>query len=416
MSLFPGLQTFGLHLRIAFSSLMAHKLRTALAMLGVFLGALALTGVQTFSMAMSRQAEIETRKLGPNLMIAAAGRVEVRRPDSTVANAMATNFTAADAEALIEGTPSVVAGAPYVTVSPQVRAGGVSVACQLTATTPAYQQVRDFRVERGRFITDQDLQRRDKVCVLGVKIAKDLFGDPGSAIGQSVWFYTISCKVVGVMQPKGANIAGVDEDMEVFTPLTTFQRRFLGRDFISGVYLQLAEGADREAAKDAASRILRARHAILGGEADDFVVLTPKDKLKTQQRILDLVHFLGLIGSTISFVVGGMGILSIMILMVRMRRLEIGVRRAAGARRGDIVGQFLLESGLMSVTGGGLGVLFAVAALSVYYMTTGVSFFLSPTLVLVALAASAAMGLAAGAYPAWRASRLEIVEVLRDKE
>ena len=192
-------------------------------------------------------------------------------------------------------------------------------------------------------------------------------------------------------------------------------RRFANQDWITGVYLQLNTPTAYVTAKEAATAILRQRHNITTGKADDFSVLTARDTMQVQQQALDLVQTLGLISSSISFAVGGLGILSIMVLLVRTRRLEIGVRRAVGARRIDIIRQFMLEAALMAGTGGSLGVMLALMLLVVVCRIGDLPLVIEPLLVLGSLAGSVLLGLAAGAYPAWQAAHVEILEVLKSK-
>jgi putative ABC transport system permease protein len=404
-----------LSLKIALSSLAAHKLRAALAVLGIFLGALALTAVQHVSQAMVRKAQVEIEKLGPNLFMATAGQVRLRRSGSARFSGDARTFTVQDAVALARSMPAARLGAPFATATMPVRHGDIKVDSQLVATWPEYREVRNVRPRYGRFITQQDVEDLAKVCVLGKSIAERLFVRPEAAVGQTVFFFRAPSTVVGVMEEKGADIAGTDQDEQVFVPLSTYLRRFANQNWISGVYLQLAPGADPDQAKETATAILRQRHSILPGEEDDFGVLAARDTIQLQRQALDLVQTLGLISSTISFAVGGLGILSIMVLLVRARRLEIGVRRATGARRRDIVRQFLFESGLMSVAGGGLGVLASLGLLAAVYRLGDFPWVLDPLIMAGTLAASALLGLAAGAYPAWQASRLEILDVLRSE-
>jgi len=382
-------------------------------MLGVFLGALALTGVQHASLVMVRKAELETEKFGPNVFMAIAGKVLQFRDGPARHVQAAKTFTLGDARALIAGVPAVLAGAPFVSTAMNVRHGETRIKCQLVATTPEFARVRSAIPAYGRFLIPEDDTRRAKVCILGWNIAERLFGQAGSALGQDVLFFRASCRVVGVMPKKGADIVGTDQDEQVFVPLSTFQRRFANQTWITGVYLELHRGTDDRTVKTEADRILRHRHAIPPGGREDYSLLTARDTIKLQREALALVSTLGLISSSISFTVGGLGILSIMIVLVRARRLEIGVRRATGATRQAIVRQFLLESGLMSVAGGLLGVACALLLIAGLARFGDFPFIVDPTLVAFALGASAALGLAAGAYPAWQASRLEILDVLR---
>lgn len=402
-----------LSLKIALSSLAAHKLRAILAMLGVFLGALALTGVQHVSLGLVRQAEIEIEKLGPNLFIAMSGQVHMRPSGSASASRAAATFTRADARALIQSLPSAEDGAPYVTKQLAVRYQAIKVPSVVVGTTPNYEKVRSLRLAYGRFFTQHDVDDRGMVCVIGNTIATKLFGSPTTALGRLVYYARAPMRIIGVLEPMGADIVGTDQDEQVFVPITTFMRRMSNQDYINGVYINLRRSEDAERAKEAASAILRRRHTLTSSEKDDFSVLTAKDTVQLQQQALDLVQTLGVISSSISFAVGGLGILSIMILLVRSRRLEIGVRRAVGATRLDIVRQFLLESGMMATVGGGLGVGLALGVLAIVSVATGFPFVLEPVFTVLAIGGSAILGLAAGAYPAWQASQLEILDVLR---
>jgi len=405
-----------LSLRIALKSLATHKLRTVLAMLGVFLGALALTGVLHISLAMERKAVEETEKLGPNLLMAMTGNIRFRRGDLRV-DAGNTRFKLPDAVALLRGLPSVVDGVPYLSFAMPIRAGDKKTMCQLVATWPAYPKIRGGAPQYGQFFDQDDEEEKAFVCVLGPTIATRLFGSPEAAVGQSVLVFRARLRVVGVMEEKGADVTGANQDEQVFVPLSTSMRRLSNRNYIHGVYMQMADGTDFEAAKEAAQAILRRRHDIKPekGQADDFRVLTAQDTMNLKQQALDLVRTLGYISSSLSFCIGGLGILSIMILLVRARRLEIGVRRAVGARRSDIVRQFLLESGAMSAAGGGAGTLAALLLLVVVYRLGGFPAVFNAWLIGGSLFGSAALGLVAGAYPAWAAARIEVLSVLRDE-
>lgn len=402
-----------LNLRIAISSLSAHKWRAILAMLGVFLGALAFTGVEHVSKIMVRQAEMETEKLGPNLYAVMAGQIRFRRSGSMRVSGNARTFTLGDARAIIEGVPSVMEGAPFVTNSMQVRGGGNAVTARVMATWPNYQVIRSFHSSIGRFFTWSEVESRAKVCVLGQTIARNLFGKAEDAIGQTIYLFRASFRVVGVMEEKGADLSGEDQDEFMFMPITTYMRRASNQDWINGVFLRLSEDASLDMVGKSATAVMRERHSISSGQDDDFSTLSPKDAIKLKQQALDLMTTLGGISSTISFAVGGMGILSIMILVVRARRVEIGVRRAVGGRRRDIVRQFLFESGLMAGMGGACGVLVTVALVSIGCTVMELPIIIDGANLLLTLVGSCVLGVAAGAYPAWQAAHIEILDVLK---
>jgi len=402
-----------LNFRIAISSLSAHKLRAILAMMGVFLGALAFTGVQHVSKIMVKRAELETEKLGPNLYSVMAGQVRFTRSGNARLSGVTRNFTIQDAQALIDGVPSVLEGTPYVTQSMQVRGNGNAVNAQLLAAWPNYQAIRSFRPEFGRFFDWKEVDDRAMVCVLGQTIAEALFDDPASAVGQQIYLYRASFRVIGVMEAKGRDVSGTDQDEIMLVPITTYMRRASNQTWISGVFLRLSKDAGRDVVDGAVQSIMRQRHNIDPGQPDDFSAMSPKDAMKLQRQALELMITLGGITSSISFGVGGLGILSIMILVVRARRVEIGVRRAVGGRRRDIIRQFLFESGLMAAVGGGLGVLVTVVLVIVGCSLAGLPVILDPASLVVTLVGSCLLGVIAGAYPAWQAANIEILDVLK---
>ncbi len=405
-----------LSLRIALKSLATHKMRTILAMLGVFLGAFALTGVLHISLAMEQKALEETEKLGPNLLMAMTGNIRFRRGDIR-ADAGNTHFKLPDAVALMRGLPDAVGGVPYLAFPMPIRAGDKKTMCQVVATWPGYPEIRGNHPEFGHFFTQDDEDEKNLVCTLGRTVATRLFGSAEAAVGESVFIFRARLRVLGVMGEKGVDVSGTNQDEQIFVPLSTYMRRLSNKDYIHGVYLQLADGTDFEAAKATATAILRRRHAIKTekGQPDDFRVLTAKDTMQVKQQALDLVQTLGYISSSLSFAIGGLGILSIMILLVRARRLEIGIRRAVGAKRRDIIRQFLIESGAMSAAGGATGTLAAVLLLALVYRLADFPNVYSLWLIGGSLAGSAALGLAAGAYPAWQAANIEVLRVLREE-
>ena len=402
-------------LKIALASLKAHRLRSILAMVGVFLGALALTAVQHVSQAMYLKAEMETAKLGTNLFMARSGKVVFRRSGSAAVRSATATFTLQDAQDLIGSIPQVRAGAPFVLKTLPIRYGNIKIPCQIVATWPTYTEIRSFKPAMGRFITWEDENQRARVCVLGTKIAERLFGKPEQALGQMVYIFRAGVRVIGVMEPKGADIVGSDQDEQVFVPLSTFLRRFANQDWITGVYLQLTDNQSYDVVKKTAESILRRRHHLGQGEDDDFSLLTAKDTIQLQEQALQLVQTLGLLSSGISFAVGGLGILSLMVLLVRSRRMEIGVRRAVGARRLDIIRQFILESGLMAGVGGFVGVVSAAGLVLLIYKIGQMPVIYDPIFIIGPMVGSVLLGLIAGAYPAWQAAKIEVLDILRNE-
>jgi putative ABC transport system permease protein len=400
-----------LDLKIALASLSAHKLRAVLAMLGVFLGALSFNGVQHVAQAMYKNAEVESEKLGPGLFAALAGQVRFTQGGGARSQNFQRTFTVQDAQALADGVPGVLALAPFYSSTLPIRAGGVTVNTQMVGTWPEYANIRSFQAETGRFLVPTDVQDMERVVVLGHKIAERLFGMPEAALGREVQVFRARFTVVGIMEAKGRDLTGTDQDEQTFLPLTTFLRRAANQTWITGAYLKLAEGVDLNQVRAAASAVLRQRHH-LEGKPDDFSLLTPADAMQLRREALDLVQTLGLITSVISFAVGAMGILSIMVLMVQARRTEIGIRRAVGGSRRHITRQFLLEAGIMAGAGGGLGVITSIALVELVCGLAGFPYVFEPAFSLATMLGSVLLGLAAGAYPARQAAQIEILAVL----
>ncbi|MBI5520132.1 MAG: ABC transporter permease [Desulfovibrio sp.] len=400
-----------LDLKIALASLSAHKLRAVLAMLGVFLGALSFNGVEHVAAAMYKNAEAEAEKLGPGLFAALAGQVRFTRDGGARNPGSQRTFTVQDARALEGGVPGVLGMAPFFSGTMPIRSGATTVTTQMVGTWPSYAGIRSFQPEYGRFLVDQDVEDMERVAVLGRKIAERLFGAPEAALGQEVQVFRARFRVVGVMEAKGRDLTGTDQDEQTFLPLTTFLRRAANQTWITGAYLKLAEGSDIAQVKAAAGAILRERHH-LEGKKDDFSLLTPSDAMQLRKEALDLVQTLGLITSIISFAVGAMGILSIMVLMVQARRTEIGIRRAVGGSRGHITRQFLLEAGIMAGTGGACGVAASIALVELVCALAGFPYVFEPVFSLGTLVGSVLLGLGAGAYPARQAAGIEILDVL----
>lgn len=402
---------------IAIKALAAHKLRTVLAILGVFLGTLVLTAVTHIGASIVQQADDEVQKLGPNLVQVRAGRVRFAR-EATAETTLGhtTTISMEDAVAVTSSIPQLRDTALYLQTSKRVRAGNTQTSGQVVGVTPSYASVRALEFLQGRFINKHDEDSLALVCVLGNSLAERLFEKPALSEGQSVYIGNGLFQVVGVLEAKGADLGGTSFDEQVFVPLATYQRRIVNTTSLSGFYMNLYEGSDTELVKAAITQILRKRHRIGPLERDDFRVFAAEDAAKLRNDVLDLVTSLGSLSAIISFAVGGLGIFSIMILLVKARQLEIGVRRAVGASRKVIVRQFLTEAGIMAGVGGMLGVGLGLLLVSAVYAVGGLPFVYEPLFCIVATLASVLVGVVAGAWPARQASLVEVVTALKDWE
>ena len=415
----------------ALSALRSNLLRTLLTMLGIVIGIAAVITLTAASEGAQKGVGERIRGLGSNLMFVRPGAVEqsgVQLPGS------GPGLFLEDARAIedagfpyVEGVAAQAAvGGPDPGIFPtQVIHLGQNKSTSLLGTEPSYESVRDFYVERGRFISEDDLTKKALVTVLGGDVVDELFGteDPIGqtvriAVGPGSFAVGFNFTVVGVMERKGAS-AGTDQDDVVIVPLPSFQARvpFIrdprGFTNVNQINVKLTDRSKAGQAKEEIAALLRQRHNEVD---DDFRIQTQTDVLSTATEVERSLQVLVVSIALISLVVGGIGIMNIMLVSVTERTREIGIRKAIGAKRIDILWQFLIESLVVTTFGGVLGVLSGVTATRIaerFQIGGDNPYAVTPLWVLVGLAVAAATGLVAGVYPAWRASRLDPIEALR---
>jgi len=406
-------------IRLAFRALAANKLRAALTMLGIIIGVGAVITLMSAGEGVSVYIEEQFQGIGSNLLFVFPGRLnEGGPPDQTGASQPLTNE---DAEAIADPlrAPDVAVVSPQFTESAQILTGGRSTVSQVSGVSCNYPRVRNWYPEVGEFFCEEDLESRARVAVLGRTVADSLFPDNPYPLGQSVKIKGLTFRIIGVMEEKGGGQFG-DQDNAVFIPLTTAQTRLFSARTSSGDYevsLIIVEAATEErmdAATEQISTILRARHEIDFADEDDFSVVSQSDVIDVFGQITSvLTIFLGAIAG-ISLLVGGIGIMNIMLVSVTERTREIGLRKAVGARQRDILWQFLIEAVSLSVIGGVLGILLGAGGAQIISgLIADFSAVVTVQAVVLATTFSAAVGLAFGIYPAWRAARLNPIDALR---
>jgi len=398
----------------ALESLSGNKLRSGLTMLGIVIGVAAVIAMVAIGEGAQASITGSISGIGTNLLFIFRGgqNDEIRNPKP---------LTMGDAEALSDqfAAPSIAAVAPALQGDATVSFGGEQTSPQLFGVTPDYFQVRNMNLAEGDLITEEHMLGRASVVILGPEVAETLFGHADGVTGETVRIEGQPFRVIGVLESKGGGAFG-SEDNQVLVPFTTAQTRLIRRsasDRVDIIFVQAVSGDVVTQATEEISTILRTRHRTEVG-ADDFTVFSQQDLLSTFESITGiLTTFLGFIAG-ISLLVGGIGIMNIMLVSVTERTREIGLRKALGARRRDILIQFLTESSLLSLIGGLIGVFlgwlisFVLGKIAV---ATGNDFTPVVSMGAVALATifSAAVGLFFGIYPANRAAGLEPVEALR---
>ena len=405
---------------IAIKSILSNKLRSGLTMLGMIIGVGAVIILMSVGAGLQNMITETFEELGSNLLMVQPSNPEAPGLMGAMYGAMTASITMDDTEA-IDRLRSVKAVVPANENFVKLIAGNEDSLAVIHGSNPEYQQVYGFDMGAGQFISEVNLARRDMVVVLGTKVAEDLFGDK-DPIGQQVKIRDKRFTVIGVMAPRGLSSFGFSWDELTVTPITTYQTRLFaqttasGEDAVQQVSVQVADGWTLDEATEEIENVLRKRHNIDEGEEDDFAVISMEQMLGTFETItMALTVFLGLIGS-ISLLVGSIGIMNIMLVSVTERTREIGLRKAIGAKRRDILVQFLLEAAMLSLSGGAIGLTFAwAAAWGISQIDLGgfsINAAVSPIIVLVAVSVSVFIGLASGIYPAMRAARLNPIDAL----
>lgn len=398
---------------VALESLAANKLRSALTVLGIVIGVAAVIAMLAVGRGAQSTITGTIEGIGTNLLfVISGGNSDVTNPKP---------LTLADAQALRDSfaAPSVIGVAPMMQGSATVTAQGESTSTTLEAVTPDYGWVRNLELTEGEFISEAHILARSAVVILGPDVAEELFGRTDGVVGETVRIEGQPFRVIGLTVSKGGS-GFTNEDNRVIVPLTTAQARLLRRSTPNRVDMIIVQAASSEAVPQASEEIaaiLRARHRT-GIGADDFTVLNQQDFLDTAAAVTGvLTIFLGGVAA-ISLLVGGIGIMNIMLVSVIERTREIGLRKALGARKRDILIQFLAESSMLSLLGGVLGIILGwLISAAVGAVAAASNADITPVIgvdsVLLATLFSMAVGLFFGLYPANRAASLEPVEALR---
>lgn len=394
-------------LRVALRSLYANKLRTLLSMLGVIIGVGSVISMLALGAGAQQQVLAGIQSMGTNLLVVRSGQAGLRG----VSQGNLDNLTVQDADKLLQKIPDVMAVAPVVGGSAQIKYFHQNVRTTLTGTSTTYFDIRDFKLQSGRAFTEHEVNANARVVILGPVTVDNLFGtrDP---IGQTVKLKGINFKVLGVLKSKGDQ-GYANPDDQAIIPYTTAMKQVLGVQNLREIDLQVSPHADITRAQDQATLILEKTHRIQPGNPDDFNIRNQAEIIQTASNFSQI--FTILLGgiASISLLVGGIGIMNIMLVTVTERTREIGIRKAIGAQNRDIMLQFLLESVLLSGTGGLFGVLLGiVAALLIGKFSTFPTIIQWPS-VIIAFGCASGIGIFFGFYPANRAARLDPIEALR---
>ncbi len=401
---------FSESVQIAVTALLGNKLRSILTMLGIIIGVGAVIAMISIGMGVKQNVTNSIASLGSNMLIVMPGSTNKGGVRSAAGSSQKLKYE--DAEAIKKKIKNIDYVSPTVNGSYQIVNGHENWNSSVYGVTPEYLKIRDLTIGTGSFITQNDLNSRNRVAVIGTTVATNLF-ESENPVGKNIRINNQPYKVIGVIESKGQSSMGQDQDDVVIIPLTTAQERLMGITYIRSINIQVSSADKIESVQGQVETLLRQRHHIVGDKEDDFTVRNLTSLMETMTSTTTMLTlFLGSIAA-ISLLVGGIGIMNIMMVSVTERTREIGIRKALGATFKNIMMQFLIESVVIGVIGGLLGVAVGVGIALAIAKTGLFQTVITAAPIFISFSFSVGIGLFFGIYPARKAARLDPIEALR---
>ncbi|ERT56456.1 MULTISPECIES: ABC transporter permease [Megasphaera] len=401
---------FSESIRIAISALLSNKLRSILTMLGIIIGVGAVIVMISIGMGVKQNVTNSIASLGSNMLIIIPGATNSGGVRTAAGSGEKLKLD--DADAIKKKIKDIDYVSPTVNKSYQIVYGNENWNTTVYGVTPEYLNIRSLSVTSGSFVSQADLDSRNRVAVIGPTVAGNLF-DSVNPVGRSIRINNQPYRVIGVLESKGQSSMGQDQDDVVIVPLTTAQERLLGITYVKTINVQVSSADKIESVQSQIETLLRQRHHIIGTKEDDFTVRNLTSLMETMTSTTTMLTlFLGSIAA-ISLLVGGIGIMNIMMVSVTERTREIGIRKALGATFRTIMLQFLIESVVIGVIGGLLGVAMGVGLAEAIRMSGKFTPVVTAAPIIVSFCFSVGIGLFFGIYPARKAARLDPIEALR---
>lgn len=397
-------------LKIALKALNNNKLRCFLTMLGIIIGVASVITMLAIGQGSKNSIKAQISEMGSNMIMIHPGNMQ-RGGVRQSADDMQT-LEVADYEAL-ETLPGIAAISPSVNSGGQFVNGNNNYPSTMYGITPDYLEIRKLKVKDGAMFTEQDVKSAAKVCILGKTVVDNLFPDGEDPVGRVVRFGKIPMTVIGVLESKGTNSMGQDQDDVVLAPYTTVMKRVLAIDYIQGIFASAVNEDETEQTIESITEMLRSRHKLKDTDDDDFQIRSQQELSEMMNSTSDMMTVLLACIAGISLLVGGIGIMNIMYVSVTERTREIGLRMSIGARGIDILSQFLIEAVIISVTGGIIGIIVGVLASWLVTVIAHWPVYIQLYSVALSFAVCTVTGVFFGWYPAKKASNLDPIEAIR---
>lgn len=397
--------------KIAYKALLRNKTRALLTMLGVIIGISSVIAMVSLGQSSSASINNQISSMGTNLIMVM--RATQRQGGVNVGSANVQSLKESDVTAIMEKSQYISMVTPLVNSSGQLVNGSNNWPGTIQGGNEQYLDIRKYEIESGSNFTEEDVRDAAKVCLIGQTVIENLFPDGEDPIGKNIRFGRIPFKVIGILKSKGQNQMGQDQDDVIIAPYTTVQKRILAIDYIHMINASAASEEVASLATQEIEDILRTQHRIQPGEEDDFRVRTQQEMLDMMSSISGFLTVLLAAIASISLVVGGIGIMNIMYVTVTERTKEIGLRMSIGAKNRDILLQFLLESTILSLVGGVIGIIFGLVLSYVASTLLNWPVMISTTAILISFLVCTVIGVFFGWYPAKKAASLDPINALR---